>query len=81
MLSAAREASQDAQVAVHPGLHVIIANQQLAKQDMYLAGSCNAAAVRKLNNSSASCCNRCQACDVAVCAGAKILTAVTFVSL
>ena len=49
MLSAARGASQDAQVAVHPDLHVIIADQQLAKQDTYSAGMCNAAAVCKLN--------------------------------
>jgi len=63
MLSAARGASQDAQVAVHPDLHVIIADQQLAKQDMYLAGTCNAAAVRKLNSNSVTCCSRCQVCD------------------
>lgn len=49
MLIAAREASQDAQMAVHLDLHVILPNQQLAKQDMYSAGMCNAAAVCKLN--------------------------------
>ena len=66
MLSAARGASQAAQVAVHPDLHVIIADQQPVKQDMHLAGMCYAPAVCKLIDNIMSSCNRCQACDAAV---------------
>jgi len=57
MLIAAREASQDAQVAAHPDLHIILPDQQLAKQEVYSAGMCNAAAACKLNNNSMTCCS------------------------
>ena len=63
MLIAARGASLDAQVAVHPDLHIILPDRRLAIQDMYLAGMCNAAAVYKLRSNSETCHSRCQACD------------------
>ena len=67
MLIAATGASQDAQVGVHLDLHDVLCNQQLAKQDVYSAGMCNAAAVCKLNDNSMTCHSRCHACDDNAC--------------